>query len=112
MGALWIPPGVEREEEWPQRQRPPLQETIVQTWNSSFEIGRPALPPDWRTCYVLTMSISSYTAGVLIDRSVPAATLATWTGVAVLIPAALWAIVLAKPASEHPSESQRSESAS
>jgi hypothetical protein len=52
---------------------------------------------------VLTMSISSYTAGVLIDRNVAAATLATATGVAVLIPAALWAIVLAKPVADRAS---------
>jgi MFS family permease len=61
---------------------------------------------------VLTMSISSYTAGVLIDRNVAAATLATATGVAVLIPAVLWAIVLMKPAADRASGLPRSESAS
>jgi hypothetical protein len=51
---------------------------------------------------VLTMSLSSYSAGALIDRGVPAATVATATGVAVLIPAVLWGLVMWRrsPASE------------
>jgi hypothetical protein len=44
---------------------------------------------------VLTMSLSSYSAGVLIDRRVPAAWVATGVGLAVLIPAALWGLTLA-----------------
>lgn len=40
---------------------------------------------------VVTMSVSSYSAGALIDRTVPAPTVASWTGVVVLIPAVLWA---------------------
>jgi MFS family permease len=51
---------------------------------------------------VLTMSLSSYSAGALIDRGVPAATVAIATGLAVLIPAILWGMVLLRrsPASE------------
>lgn len=44
---------------------------------------------------VLTMSLSSYSAGVLIDRAVAAPTVASLTGLAVLIPAVLWAFTLA-----------------
>lgn len=44
---------------------------------------------------VVTMSASSYTAGILIDRKVAAATVATGVGLIVLIPAALWSIALA-----------------
>jgi len=43
---------------------------------------------------VVTMSLSSYTAGELIDRNVSAPAVATATGFAVLIPAVLWAITL------------------
>jgi len=52
---------------------------------------------------VVTMSLSSYSAGLLIDRNVAAATVATGIGVAVLVPAALWGLALARPASDHPS---------
>ena len=58
---------------------------------------------------VVTMSLSSYSAGVLIDHHMTPAAVATATGVAVLIPAALWATMLAKPVSARPSESQPSE---
>jgi MFS family permease len=43
---------------------------------------------------VVTMSASSYAAGTLIDHSVAAPMVASWTGLAVLIPAALWALTL------------------
>ncbi|HYL37962.1 MAG TPA: MFS transporter [Bryobacteraceae bacterium] len=43
---------------------------------------------------VVTMSLSSYSAGVLIDRAVAAPAVASLTGLAVLIPAALWALTL------------------
>jgi hypothetical protein len=52
---------------------------------------------------VVTMSLSSYSAGLLIDRNVAAATVATWIGVAVLVPAVLWGLALARPASDRPS---------
>ena len=44
---------------------------------------------------VVTMSLSSYTAGIFVDRSVPVAVVAYATGVAVLIPAIIWGWVLA-----------------
>jgi len=56
---------------------------------------------------VVTMSLSSYSAGLLIDRNVAAATVATWIGVAVLVPAVLWGLALARPASDRPSVPQR-----
>src|SRR5947209_2849501 len=40
---------------------------------------------------VLTMSLSSYSAGALIDRGVPAGSVAVLTGCVVLVPALLWA---------------------
>ncbi len=43
---------------------------------------------------VVTMSLSSYSAGVLIDRNVPAAAVASTTGLLVLIPAVLWSVAL------------------
>ena len=45
---------------------------------------------------VVTMSLSSYSAGALIDRSVAAATVASLAGCVVLVPAALWAVALAR----------------
>jgi hypothetical protein len=52
---------------------------------------------------VVTMSLSSYSAGALIDRNVPAARVASATGLAVLIPAVLWSLVLvARPAAREP----------
>jgi MFS family permease len=51
---------------------------------------------------VVTMSLSSYSAGVLIDRKVAAATVASAIGIAVLIPAVLWGITLVRPASDRP----------
>jgi MFS family permease len=56
---------------------------------------------------VVTMSLSSYSAGLLIDRNVAAATVATWIGVAVLVPAVLWGLALARPAPDLPSVPQR-----
>ena len=56
---------------------------------------------------VVTMSLSSYSAGVLIDRNIAAASVASATGLAVLIPAALWGIVLVRPASGRPSVPRR-----
>jgi len=50
---------------------------------------------------VVMLSLSSYSAGELIDHAVPAATVASLVGIAVLVPAILWAIALAawkKPA--------------
>lgn len=43
---------------------------------------------------VLTMSLSSYYAGTLIDGAVPVRTVATLTGLVVLIPAVLWGLAL------------------
>jgi hypothetical protein len=53
---------------------------------------------------VVTMSLSSYSAGVLIDRNVAAATVATATGLAVLIPAVLWSFALLASRSSHEGE--------
>jgi MFS family permease len=54
---------------------------------------------------VLTMSLSSYSAGALIDRGVPVGYVAGLTGLVMLIPALLWAHVLKSgtPASAAPS---------
>ena len=43
---------------------------------------------------VLTMSASSYTAGILIDRHIAPDRVATGVGLAVLLPVALWTIAL------------------
>ncbi len=43
---------------------------------------------------VLAMSLSSYYAGTLIDRAVPVRSVATLTGLVMLIPALLWALAL------------------
>ena len=43
---------------------------------------------------VIMLSLSSYSAGVLIDRSMPVQNVAKLTGLALLIPALLWAISL------------------
>jgi MFS family permease len=43
---------------------------------------------------VLTMSLSSYSAGTLIDHAVPVRSVATLTGLVVLIPAVLWGLAL------------------
>jgi len=53
---------------------------------------------------VLTMSSSSYAAGLLIDGKVPAATVASATGLVVLLPAVLWswALLAAWPAVREP----------
>ncbi len=40
---------------------------------------------------VLTMAASSFLAGVLVDRGVPAARVAMFTGVAMLVPVVAWA---------------------
>jgi hypothetical protein len=56
---------------------------------------------------VVTMSLSSYTAGAMIDRGVPAATVATATGLAVLIPALLWSFALPMPRSGRESVRQQ-----
>jgi hypothetical protein len=56
---------------------------------------------------VVTMSLSSYSAGVLIDRNVAAATVATATGLVVLIPAALWTMVLVRLGSDRAAVVQR-----
>lgn len=40
---------------------------------------------------MLTISITSYLAGVAIDAGVPPKTFATWTGLSMLIPAVAWA---------------------
>jgi MFS family permease len=55
---------------------------------------------------VLTLSLSSYAAGLLMDRNVAPATVASATGLAVLIPAVLWGITLVRPVSDRPSASQ------
>ncbi len=46
---------------------------------------------------VVTMSLSSYSAGLLVDRSVPVEYVAIGVGMAVMIPALLWARVLRNP---------------
>ena len=43
---------------------------------------------------VVTMSLSSYSAGLLIDHSVPVSMVATGVGLAMMIPAIVWAISL------------------
>jgi len=43
---------------------------------------------------VLTMSLSSYYAGTLIDHGVAVRSVATLTGLVVLIPAVLWGLAL------------------
>ena len=43
---------------------------------------------------MFTLSIVSYSAGVLADRGVSVHTLAIWTGLIILIPAILWALAL------------------
>ena len=43
---------------------------------------------------VITMSASSYTAGFLIDRGLPARLVAGWAGLVMIIPAILWALAL------------------
>ena len=43
---------------------------------------------------VLTMSLSSYSAGALVDHGVPVSHVASLTGLIVLLPALLWAFVL------------------
>ena len=45
-------------------------------------------------CLVLTMSIASYLAGVLLDAGVPVRTLALLTGLVALIPAVAWIFAL------------------
>jgi hypothetical protein len=45
---------------------------------------------------VLTMSVSSYTAGLLVDRRVPVGHVAIWVGLAVMIPMLVWASVLSR----------------
>jgi hypothetical protein len=55
---------------------------------------------------VLTLSLSSYSAGLLMDRNVAPAAVASATGFAVLIPAVLWGITLARPVSDRPCASQ------
>ena len=44
---------------------------------------------------VITMSFSSYSAGLLIDHSVPVSVVAAGVGVAMMIPAIVWAFALA-----------------
>jgi hypothetical protein len=44
---------------------------------------------------VITMSFSSYSAGLLIDHSVPVSVVAVGVGVAMMIPAIVWAFALA-----------------
>ncbi len=44
---------------------------------------------------VAIMSLSSYLAGVFIDRAVPVRTVATVVGLAMLVPAMLWGVLLA-----------------
>ena len=46
---------------------------------------------------VITMSLSSYGAGMAVDQGVSVAAVAVFTGVIVLIPALLWTRVLRKP---------------
>ncbi len=43
---------------------------------------------------MFTLSIVSYSAGILADQGVPVRTLAMWTGAVILIPAFLWGLAL------------------
>jgi ABC-type bacteriocin/lantibiotic exporter with double-glycine peptidase domain len=43
---------------------------------------------------VVAMSLSSYYAGTLIDQAVPVRSVATLTGLVMLIPALLWGLAL------------------
>jgi hypothetical protein len=43
---------------------------------------------------VVTMSLSSYSAGLLIDRSVPVSIVAAGVGLAMLLPAMVWGAAL------------------
>jgi MFS family permease len=45
-------------------------------------------------CLVVTMSIASYLAGILVDAGIPVRTLAVWTGIVALIPATAWIFAL------------------
>jgi MFS family permease len=45
---------------------------------------------------VVTMSVSSYAAGLLVDRHVPVGEVAIWVGCAVMIPMVLWGYVLSR----------------
>jgi len=45
---------------------------------------------------VVAMSLSSYSAGVVIDRGVSAAATATMTGMVMLIPVLLWMLTLTR----------------
>ena len=66
--------------------------TLLQLQTEDRFRGR-VFSAEW-ACSVVTMSLSSSAAGVLIDRNVPAASVASFTGLAVLIPAAWWGFAL------------------
>jgi hypothetical protein len=42
--------------------------------------------------HMLALSLTTYTAGLLADHGTSVYTLATWTGVLILVPAVLWAM--------------------
>jgi len=55
---------------------------------------------------MLTIAAGAYLCGRLLDAGVAARTLATWTGLVMLIPAALWAFAM-RERKETPGASQR-----
>jgi hypothetical protein len=42
--------------------------------------------------HMLTLSVTTYAAGLLADQGTSVYTLATWTGLLILVPAILWAM--------------------
>jgi MFS family permease len=66
--------------------------TLLQIYSNDRFRGR-VFAADYGFC-MLTISVSSYLAGVAIDLGVPARTFAAGIGFAMLIPAAAWAIAL------------------
>jgi hypothetical protein len=70
--------------------------TLLQLFTDDRFRGR-VFSAEWAV-NVVTMSLSSYSAGALIDRTVSAHTVASWIGWSVLIPAVLWTVLaLRKP---------------
>jgi len=67
--------------------------TLLQVYTADRFRGR-VFAADYGLC-MLTISASSYFAGVAIDLGVPARTFAVIIGLVMLIPAAAWALVLA-----------------
>src|SRR5262249_21656664 len=66
--------------------------TLLQFYSNDRFRGR-VFAADYGLC-MLTISVSSYLAGVAIDLGMPARTFATGIGVAMLVPAVAWAVAL------------------